>query len=304
MPCFYPPLLIINHLMYDSHSHIQFKAYQDDRDEVIKKCIDKNMTINVIGTQYKTSKDAIALAEKYDNFYATVGLHPIQTYSIPVKEENTSFVSIAEEFDVKKYTELAKHPKVIAIGETGLDRFHIPDNKTTQEIMSEQIEVFMRHHSIAKELDLPLVIHVRDPKKNDDGTLPASTHVDMIKVLQDIGEPINGVIHCFSGNWQEAQQYLALGLHLGFTGVVTYKPKKLDPQPQLDLLEVVDKMPLDRMLVETDSPYLAPQAYRGKRCEPWMVEEVISFIAERRGVSVGELDEVTEGNGKRLFNIK
>ncbi len=290
--------------MFDTHSHIQFKAYQEDRDEVIKKCLDKNMIINAIGTQFKTSQDAIKLAEKHDNIYATVGLHPIQSYKVKVDEEDTSFVSIAEEFDIDKYRELAQHKKVVAIGETGLDRFHIPDDKSTEELMSEQIEVFMRHHKIAKELDLPLVIHVRDPKKNEDGSLPESTHTDMIKTLKEIGEPIKGVIHCFSGNWEQAQEYLNLGLHLGFTGVVTYKPKKLDPQVQLDLLEVVDKIPLDRMLVETDSPYLAPQEFRGKRSEPWMVEEVLKFISERRGMSFEELEKVTEGNGKKLFNIK
>jgi len=290
--------------MYDTHSHIQFKAYEDDRDEVIKKCKQKGMIMNAIGTQFKTSQDAIALAEKHDNIYATVGLHPIQSYKVKVDEEDTSFMSIAEEFDIDRYLELAKHPKVVAIGETGLDRFHIPDDKTTEELMAEQIEVFMRHYTIAKQLDLPLVIHVRDPKKNDDGSLPASTHVDMIRVLKEIGEPIKGVIHCFSGNWSEAQEYLKLGLHLGFTGVVTYKPKQLDPQAQLDLLEVVDNIPLDRMLVETDAPFLAPQEYRGKRSEPWMVEEVLKFIAKRRGMSFEELEGVTQKNARILFNIK
>lgn len=304
--------------MFDTHSHIQFKAYQDDRDDVIKKCLDKNMIINAIGTQFKTSQDAINLAEKHDHIYATVGLHPIQSYKVKVDEvvgdavtdpersrrKDTSFISIAEEFDIDTYRELAQHKKVVAIGETGLDRFHIPDDKTTEELMSEQIEVFMRHYQIAKELDLPLVIHVRDPKKNEDGSLPESTHKDMIRVLKNIKEPIKGVIHCFSGNWEQAQEYLALGLHLGFTGIVTYKPKKLDPQVQLDLLEVVDKIPLDRMLVETDAPYLAPQEYRGKRSEPWMVEEVLKFIAERRGMSFEELKSNTINNGKKLFNIK
>ena len=111
------------------------------------------------------------------------------------------------------------------------------------------------------------------------------------------------VIHCYTGNWHYAQKYLALGLNLGFTGVITFAPKKTDPQTQLDLLEVVKNIPEERMLVETDSPYLAPQAYRGKRCEPWMVEEVVKKIAEIKGLSLTEVEAITTQNAKNLFRI-
>lgn len=287
--------------MYDTHCHIQFTAYDDDRDEVIARCNDKGMFLNVIGTQYNTSKKAIALAEKHDNIYATVGLHPIQTKRVKVTEEDTSFTSIAEEFDVEKYKTLAQHDKVVAIGETGIDRFHIPKDRSADQVIAEQKEVFLRHYTIAEELNLPLVIHIRNPNKQPDGTLPGSAHEDMLSTLDTIDKKVRGVVHCFSGNWNEAKQYIDHGLHLGFTGIVTFPPKKTDPQAQEELLEVVDKIPLDRMLVETDAPYLAPQAHRGKRAEPWMVEEVIGFIAERRGISVEELEKITEENARRLF---
>jgi len=112
---------------------------------------------------------------------------------------------------------------------------------------------------------------------------------------------IMGVIHCFTGNWTQAQKFLDLGLYLGFTGVITFPPRKSNPKADLDLREVVEHCPLDKMLIETDSPYLAPQAYRGQRCEPWMVEEVAQKIAEIRGLTTDEVIKITEENTRRLF---
>ena len=234
------------------------------------------MVLNVVGTQKRTSQLAVRLAEQYDWMYASIGLHPIQEYKTKVVEEHTEFMSRGEVFDEAYYDKLAASPKVIAIGETGLDRFHVPKNEKTEDVMETQKHIFLQHDRLARKYDLPLVIHVRD------------AHDDMIELLKvkvkNEKLKVRGVIHCYTGNWEQAKEYLDLGLHLGFTGVVTFPPKKTDPKPQHDLLEVLEKMPLDRMVVETDSPYLAPQAYRGKRAEPWMVEEVIKKIAEIRGL--------------------
>lgn len=299
-------------MLFDTHCHIQFKAYADDRDEVIKKCQEKGVILNVVGTQQKMSKKAVELAEKYDHIYASVGLHPIQEHEVDVVEEDTCFTSIAEMFDDAFYDALAQHPKVIAIGETGMDRFHIPKDCDAELIMKKQKETFLKHYALAQKYDLPLVIHVRD------------AHEDMIKVLDDIvngralrrdptapaghlplaGEEqsIRGTVHCFSGNREQAEQYVSFGLHLGFTGIITYPPRKTDPEATTQILDAIAHMPLERIIVETDSPFLAPQEYRGKRAEPWMVDEVVKKIAEVRGMTYEEAAKVTTENALRLFS--
>lgn len=283
--------------MIDSHCHIQFKAFDDDREEVIKRCLEKQVILNVVGTQKNTSKKAVELTERYENIYATIGLHPIQEHKVKVKEEADDFTSRGEEFDEEFYQELVKSEKVIAIGETGLDKFHIPKDEGLDAVLEKQKQIFLQHYNFAKKHFLPLVIHVRD------------AHEEMIDLLQSIlgktsdgGKNGLGVIHCYSGNWQQAKQYLQMGLYLGFTGVLTFPSKKTDPQPQKDLIEVVENMPLNRILVETDAPYLAPQKYRGERSEPWMVEEVVKKIAEIKNLEVGEVQEVVVSNAKKLFS--
>ncbi|MBD3311214.1 MAG: YchF/TatD family DNA exonuclease [Candidatus Magasanikbacteria bacterium] len=276
-------------MIIDSHCHLQFGAFEKDRDEVLKRCKENNMLMNVVGTQRDTSAYAVRLSKKYDNVYASVGLHPIQEYSTRVIEENDDFLSRSEDFDRKYYQKLLDNKKVIAVGETGLDRFHIRDNAEVKKIFFKQKLIFFEHYLLAKKNNLPLVIHVRD------------AHREMLELLNGLDLPIRGVVHCYSGNWDQAKKYLSMGLHLGFTGVVTFPPKKSDPSTQLDLLEVVKKAPIDRILVETDSPYLAPQKYRGKRCEPWMVNDVIKKIAEIRDISYDEFKKNATENTLKLF---
>jgi len=278
-------------MLVDSHCHIQFKAFNNDRNEVIVKCAENNLVMNVVGTQADTSKLAVELAEKYDNIYATVGLHPIQKYVIPVKEEDTSFTARGEDFDFDFYDNLIKSSKkVIAVGETGLDKYHIPKDKTSEEIFEKQKETFLQHYKLAEKNNLPLVIHVRD------------AHEEMLSVIEELPKPVRGTIHCFSGNREQAERYVDAGLYLGFTGVITFPPKKTNPKPQNDLIDVIKNMPLDKILIETDAPYLAPQAYRGKRCEPWMVGECAKKVVEIRGIKEEEVEKITVENTKRLFS--
>lgn len=275
--------------MIDTHCHIQFKAFDENRNEVIQRCNDKGMILNVVGTQFDTSKKAIELAEQYEWMYASIGLHPIQEYRTKVIEEADEFISRAEKFNEDAYDELATHEKVIALGETGMDRYHVPKDVVTEIVMQRQKETFLGHARIALKHDLPMVIHVRE------------AHDDMIETLREFDKLPRGVIHCFTGNWEQAEFYLSQGLYLGFTGVVTYPPKKTDPRPQEQLQDVIEKIPLDRIVVETDSPYLAPQKYRGKRSEPWMVEEVIAKFAHDRGKSFEKMAEIIEKNTRQLF---
>lgn len=291
-------------MIIDSHCHLQFKSFDENRDEVIARCIEKGMIMNTIGTQMDTSKKAVALAEQYTEVYATVGLHPIQSKKVAVTEEETMFVAKGEDFDTAYYEELINSSnKVIALGETGLDAFHVPGDVPIEQVFDDQWALFTKHVELANKYDLPVVIHTRDGKKQEDGST-VSAHAELIKRLLslDVRPSAGAVVHCFTGNWQDAQKYLDLGFYLGFTGVVTFPPKKLDPEPQIALQEVIEKIPLNRILVETDAPFLAPQAYRGIQSEPWMTEEVITYIAEVRGLAYDELREITVQNTRALFS--
>ena len=277
--------------MIDTHCHLQFNAYKNDADEVIKKCTEKGMTLNVVGSQITTSTRAVEMADKFPNIYATIGLHPVHLFPTHIDEEETSFDSRQECFDYEAYKKLAQNKKVVAVGECGLELFHLPKGFSQEEVLTKQTETFLEQYRLAQEMNLALVIHVRD------------AHPQIIALLKTLPTPIRGVIHCYTGNWEYAQEYLKLGFYLGFTGPVTFPAKKTNPQPQIDLLEVVKNVPLDRVVVETDAPYLAPQAYRGERCEPWMVFEVAKKIAEIKNIGLEEIDKITTDNAKKLFNF-
>jgi len=277
--------------MIDTHAHIQFNAFKDDFEEIIKKCDQKGMILNAVSTQQTTSAKAVEFAQKFKNIYATVGLHPVHLFPTFVDEKESAFTSRQETFDYEYYKNLASNKKVVGIGECGLELFHLPEGFTREEVLEKQKQTFLAQYKLAQELNLALVIHVRD------------AHKEMIELLKTLPNPIRGVVHCYTSNWSDAQEYLKLGLHLGFTGVITFPPKKSNPQIQLDLIEVVKNVPLDRMVVETDSPYLAPNSYRGKRCEPWMVYEVAQKIAEIKNMGPEEVDRITSENAVRLFNL-
>lgn len=275
-------------MLIDTHAHLQFNAYKDDLDKVVERCKEKGTVVNTVGTHKDTSAKAVELANKTDNIFATIGLHPIHLFSKQVDEEESSFVSREEKFDYEYYKKLAEHPKVIGIGECGIDLFHIPTDIPREEVIAKQTEVFLQQAKLAKELNLPLVIHTRD------------AYEEILTIIQE-NNVSNGVIHCYSGNWRQAEQFLNFGFYLGFTGIITFPPKKKDPQPHLDLLTVVKKAPLDKILVETDCPYLAPIPYRGQKGEPWMVEEVAKKIAELREISVETVIKTVNDNAKKLF---
>lgn len=277
-------------MFIDTHCHLQFQGYNGDRDDVIKRCQEKGMVLNLVGTQKDTSRLAVELAEQYEWMYASIGTHPIHLNPTHVDEEESSFMSREESFDWAFYEQLAKSKKVIGVGECGLDLWHVPKDRSVHEVLEKQKSIFLEHVRFAEQFSLPLVIHCRD------------AHEQMIELLEKLNRPIHGTVHCYTSNWTHAQKYLALGLHLGFTGVITFPPKKTTPQAQIDLLEVVKEMPLDRMVVETDAPYLAPQAYRGKRSEPWMVEEVIKKIAEIKRLNPEEVAQSIEKNTRKLFS--
>lgn len=282
--------------MIDTHCHIHFRGMDEDRDAIIARCREKGMILNLVGTQKDTSKNAMELAKQHDWMYASIGTHPNHLFPTYIDEGESQFMSREEDFDEEYYESLYQSApdKIIAVGESGLDLFHLPKEPSVEVVLEKQKKIFLKHVAFAEKHDLPLVIHCRE------------AHDHLISLLKsEVRSPkseVRGTVHCYTSNWTHAQEYLNLGLHIGFTGVITFPAKKTNPKQQNDLLEVVEKMPLDRILIETDAPYLAPQAHRGERCEPWMVEEVIKKVAELRGLTVGEVEKVTTENALRLFS--
>lgn len=256
-------------MLIDSHAHIQGKEYTDEVGAVIERAraagVKKIIAVGGAGDM-SSNGDAIALAASYPGVYATVGMHPHDAKEVGEQE-------------LQKLRELAAKPKVVAIGETGLD-YHY--DHSPREI---QRRVFAQFIHLARETGLPLVVHERDAAK------------DAAELLRSEGAgKLRGVIHCFTGDYEAACGYLDLGFFLSFTGIITFK----NAEP---LREVVRKVPLDRMLVETDSPYLTPVPYRGRRNEPAYVCHVAETIAHVKGLDLREVAEATTRNAQILFEI-
>ncbi len=282
--------------MFDTHCHVQFNGFKNDAQQVVRKCGEKNMILNLVGTQKDTSRAGVEMAEQFPFTYASIGLHPVHLFSTHIDEEESSFLSREEDFDYEYYKELGQSKKVIAVGECGLDLYRLPEGKTVEEVLEKQKKTFKLQYKLAQELDVALVIHVRE------------AHQEMIDLLKELmaeynNNSVRGTVHCYTGNWLFAKQYLDLGLHIGFTGVITFPPKKSNPQNQIDLLEAVKNIPLEKIVVETDAPYLAPIPFRGQRCEPPMVEHTIRKIAELKNISFLDAEVATTQNAKKLFNI-
>lgn len=252
-------------ILYDSHAHYDDSRFDLDRDEVILSAHHGGVAfINNIGSNIQSSRESIALAEKFDFVYATVGVHPSDTHGMT-----------DDDIDILKA--LAKHKKVVAIGEIGLD-YHYDD--TSEE---EQKRWFSPQLEIAKELNLPVVIHDRESRG------------DCLKILKEQGIS-NGVIHCFSGSAETAKEFLKMGMDISFTGVITFK----NARRAIEALKII---PMDRLMIETDCPYMAPEPFRGKRNHSGYVIKVAEKIAEIKGMGVEEVAKITTENAKRFFNI-
>jgi len=260
--------------MIDTHAHLNFEAFQSDYQQAIQRALKNNVrSIINVGSNFETSEKAVEIAKEHNECCAAVGLHPIH-----VKDED---------FNVNKYTEFIRVniDYIKAIGETGLDFYHSDKEK------EEQIKVLKQHIELAQEFDLPLILHCRGSKENS-----KDAYLELLKILNS-SESIVGVMHCFLGDWQIAQEFLNLGLYIGFTGIITFK------NVNKELLDVVKNIPLDRILVETDCPYLSPEPHRGERNESSYVVLTAQKIAEIKGISLKEMDEITTVNAKKLFNL-
>ena len=275
----------------DIHSHVNFKAFDADRDEVIRRALENKTWVINVGTQVDTSKKAVEMANQYkEGVYAIIGLHPIHTGASyhdtkelgPAFAKATDgqgkegFTSRGEIFDQESYRELLKDPKVVGIGECGLDYY-----RCTPESRSKQKETFIGQIELANEFNKPLMLHIRN------------AYADALEILKHYSK-VKGNVHFFAGNWQEAKKFLDFGFTLSFTGVITFTH---------DYDEVIKNAPLDMIMSETDSPYVAPAPYRGKRNEPSYVKEIVKKIAEIKNLPETEVAQAIIANTKRVFGI-
>lgn len=283
-------------MLIDTHCHVHFNAYKDDMDDVIRASLSAGVQMVTIGTQKDTSANGIKLAEKYEGVWATVGLHPSHIFTGYHDEGEVQFKSRNETFDPAYYGELLKHPKVVAVGEMGLDYHYEYENVSLGEMKAKEAAAFEAGAQLAIAADLPVVIHCRD------------AHDDQIALIEKIwgayqeGQPPRGVIHCFTGTKHDAERYLALGFYLAFGGSITYPPRKSDVKEGKELLtDVVAWVPLDKIVVETDAPYLTPVPHRGERNTPTNVKLVAEKVAALKGIAFNDVAEATTANAQRLF---
>jgi TatD DNase family protein len=259
-------------ILVDSHAHLDAKAFDSDRPRVMERAWQAGLgaviTIGV-GEDLSAIEAAVALAEAYEMVFATVGVHPHDARQIKPEW-------------YPQIERLARHPKVVGIGETGLDYHYMHSPKSVQR------QAFERFLRMGRELGLPVVIHTREADEDA---------IAMLKeAREEGGEPLCGVVHCFSGDYSLAMEVLNLGLHISFTGVITFP--KAEP-----LREVLKKIPLEKVLLETDCPYLAPVPFRGKRNEPARVVQVAETVASVLGRPTEEVARITTGNVVRLFRL-
>ncbi len=266
---------------FDAHTHTNFVAYDDDREAVITRAKEAGVAMNVVGTQKDTSADAIALAEKYDNVFATIGLHPVHTSKSyhdvkELGEGGKEFTSRGEVFDRATYEVMGKHPRVIAIGECGLDYY-----RAESETKETQKNAFIGQIELANALRKPLMLHIRN------------AYEDALEIIKAHAS-IKGDVHFFAGDWATAKKFLDAGFTLSFTGVVTFTH---------DYDEVVKNAPLDMLLSETDAPYVTPEPHRGKRNEPAYIAETVRAIADIRDEPVGVVAKALFSNACRVFGL-
>lgn len=255
--------------MVDSHCHLDFPDYQGDFSEVIKRAQTALEFVINVGTDIKASERVVDLGEEYPFMYSSVGIHPYEAATVTT-------------VDLDRLATLASNDKVVAVGECGLDYSRLNNGDEDKKI---QKKLFQEHIKIANSQQLPLIVHCRD------------AYEDLLDIFIKGSNEWRGVIHCYLGDVELANKFMDLGFYVSFTGIITFK----NAAPAL--LEAVRQVPLDRMLIETDAPFLAPSPHRGKRNEPAYVVEVANKIAQIKNIDPEEVDQQTSKNARILFGI-
>lgn len=250
-------------MLIDTHAHYDDEAFDSDRDELLQGLFERSVSkIITVGCSVDRWQPTLELTQRYSGMYGALGVHPEDIYGLP------------EDY-IDRLRELAANPKIVAIGEAGLD-YHY-ENFDRQR----QIEVFRRQIQLSNELSMPLIIHSRDSTE------------DTLKILRETA-PKKAVVHCFSGSAETAAQLMEMGLYISFTGVLTFKNAK-------KAVAACKAIPLDRIMLETDCPYMAPVPFRGKRCDSSMASETAAKVGEIKGMTAAEVVEVCNENAERFF---
>lgn len=276
-------------MLFDTHAHLNFSAYKTDADEVIRRTLEAGVFMVNVGSQYSTSARAVEYAEKYaGGVYAAVGIHPLhlQKRSFQYKDDNeleeTEIKTNGEEFDYQKYLELAKKPKVVAIGEMGLDYHHFEEGDNKDELKKKQKDIFIQGIALANEVEKPIMIHCWD------------AYDELYEILENNPVKKAGIIHSFVGGYKTAKKFVELGYKIGLNGIITYSESYDRLIREIDLKDIV---------LETDCPYLAPAPKKGERNEPVFVKLVAEKIAAVKEISVEEVTEATTENAKKILGI-
>jgi len=292
----------------DIHGHINFPDYDKersvgigDRKEVIKRAQYAGVGIIIVGTDFESSKAVVEFAEKHENMWAIIGVHPTHVGEVNFGGTNTGKTDLSSSTGHEAWRELAINHKVVAIGECGLDYFHPgPVNMTVEEYKESQRKVFIQHIELANEVGKPLMLHVRNGKSEARNSFVIGVGVDGVNAYQEAVSllkeyakvPAN--FHFFAGTEQDLKEIIKIGALVSFTGVITFTR---------DYDELIRQVPIDRIMSETDCPFVAPVPYRGKRNEPTYVIEVVKKIAEIRGESEEKISAQLLENTKKFFKI-
>jgi len=278
-------------MLIDTHCHLNFSIFAKNRDEIINKCLKGGLQFIVVGTNLKTSKKAVEISQKYPHgVYSSVGLHPqeLDTGLVKTKSDSWEGRHLEKSFDYEEYKKLAQFPKVVAIGEIGLDYYIRPKTTRKKELFKQkQKELLLQELKLARELNLPVIFHCR------------MANQDLINILKNNKSlrPTRAVIHSFVGTKEEIEEYLSLGYYIGFNGIIF---KSIEG---IDFSELIKTVPLDKILLETDSPYLKPRGMPGEINTPLGVKLVAQRISEIRDLPLEKISLATTQNAQSLFNI-
>lgn len=289
-------------MFFDTHAHVNFNAYKDDGDDVLRRCLENGMSVLNVGSQYSTSKRAVEYAHKFASFedgpratrgpssigiYAAVGIHPVQlqkggfTYVDPQELDETEIRTVGEKFEYEKYLALAQDEKVVAIGEVGLDYKHFPEDADQETLIEKQKETLFEFIKIANEVEKPVLLHCW------------GSYDDLLEILKTNPVHKKGVVHSFIGSYKTAQKFIELGYKIGLNGIITYGESYDRLIREIDLQDIV---------LETDCPYLTPRPLeKGIRNEPLFVKEVAAKIAQAKGISLEEVALKTNQNATKLL---
>ena len=276
-------------MLIDTHAHVNFSAFKDDGEEVLRRSLDNGVCVINVGSQYSTSVRAVEYAWKFKTgVWAAVGIHPVHLqkriikYKDPQELQPSEIKTSGEGFDYDAYLKLARDQKVVAIGEAGLDYHHFERNSNIEILKKKQKKVFLKVISLANETNKPVIIHCWD------------AYEDLFDIVKT--NPINkkGVIHSFIGGHKTAKKFIELGYKIGLNGIITYS-ESYD--------RLIQKLSLEDILLETDCPYLAPVPKKGERNEPTFVKYVAEKIAKIKEISLEEVEKITTENAKKLFNL-